>query len=174
MTPGKITNKASRLIVKALHKTVVAPGEALLICRMAWWVSVLSIAVRLRPLPRALGMISNAGEQVRNSTTYDSTVAEKLARTIDQLLSVDMLMFKPICWKRAAILHRYLSLNGIASRILFGVRNDPTGQVTGHAWVESDGNPVVEFQPLDYVVTYTFPSNGPCNTELALLSTEQK
>ena len=173
MTLPEFTSKSSRLIVKAIRKTFMHPDEALLMCRMAWWVSVLSIAVRLRPLPRALQMVSGSSDGVLDDAEYDTKVADTLARAIDQLLSVDLLMFKPICWKRAAILHRYLSLNGIASRILFGVRNDPAGQVSGHAWVESGGRPILESQPLDYVVTYTFPSNAPCNTELALLSTEQ-
>lgn len=173
MTLPEITSKSSRLIVKVIRKTFMHPDEALLMCRMAWWVSVLSIAVRLRPLPQALRMVSGSKVGLQDAE-YDTKIADKLARAIDQLLSVNLLMFRPICWKRAAILHRYLSMKGITSRILFGVRNNPSGEVTGHAWIESGGKPILESQPLDYVVTYTFPSNAPCKTELALLSTEQK
>lgn len=173
MTLPQITIRSSKLIVKATRKLAKDPSEALLMCRMAWWVGVLSIAVRLRPLPRALQMVSGSRDRVQDGMECDTKVADALARAIDQLLSVDLLFFKPICWKRAVILHRYLSRKGITSRILFGVRNDPTGKVIGHAWVESGGRPILESQPLDYVVTYTFPSNAPCNTELALLSTEQ-
>lgn len=157
------------LIFKAARKTVRHPGEALLLCRMAWWVGILSVAVRVRPLPRALAIVSGSSEKA-DGKTFDERVANYLARTLDQLLSVDVLMFRPICWKRATILRRYLLKNGISSQILFGVRNDGAGVVSGHAWLESGGMPILEKQPIDYVVTYTFPSNAPCNTELALLS----
>lgn len=173
MTLPQATIRASKLIVRATRKLAKDPGEAWLICRMAWWVGVLSIAVRLRPLPRALQIVSGSRDGLQGDVVCDTKVADALASAIDQLLSVDLLIFKPICWKRAAILHRYLTGKGITSRIRFGVRNDPTGKVIGHAWVESGGRPILESQPLDYVVTYTFPSNAPCNTELALLSTEQ-
>ena len=53
-------------------------------------------------------------------------------------------MFKPICWKRAAVLHRYLSRNGTATRIIFGVRGENDGKVDGHAWLEANGEPILE------------------------------
>lgn len=171
MRISQLTNKSGRLVVAASRKLAFHPTEAMLLCRMALWVAVLSIATRLYPLPRALKMVA-AGHSNSRSTN-DSDIQKRLARAIDQILSIDLFIFKPICWKRAAILHRYLSLNGITSQIVFGVRNDE-GKVSGHAWLESGGKPILETQPLDYVVTYTFPSNAPCNTELALLSTEQK
>jgi hypothetical protein len=68
-------------------------------------------------------------------------------------------MFKPSCWKRAAVLHRYLLRNGINTRIVFGVRNENGGKMAGHAWLETDGNPILENSPPEYVVTYSFPSN---------------
>ena len=73
-----------------------------------------------------------------------ATNQNELARAIDLLLSADFLMFKPICWKRAAVLHRYLSRNGITTRIIFGVRNETGGKVDGHAWLEADGQPILE------------------------------
>jgi hypothetical protein len=157
------------LFFKAARKAVRHPAEAILLCRMAWWVSVLSVAVRVRPLPRALSIVCGPNETA-NGKTGDERVANYLARTVDQLLSIDLMMFRPICWKRATILRRYLSQNGISSHILFGVRNDGNGTVTGHAWLESKGMVILEKQPIDYVVTYTFPSNAPCNTELASFS----
>jgi len=142
--------------------------------RMAWWVGVLSIVVELRPLPRALRIVAGAEPMTTGEATFDGTVANQLAGAIDQVLSIDMFVFKPICWKRATVLRRYLSLRGITSRIQFGVRNDQSGKVSGHAWLESSGVPILESQPIDYVVTYSFPSNSPCTTELALMSHEQK
>src|SRR6476659_10228609 len=94
--------KTSGLVFRAGRKFVSQPGEALLLCRMAWWVVVLSIAARLFSLPRALEIV--AGRQER--ATADPATQQRLARSIDLLLSADVLMFKPICWKRAAVLHR--------------------------------------------------------------------
>ena len=148
------------------------PSEAFLMLRMAWWVGVLSVAVQLRPLPEALRIVAGADPNPGDEK-FDAAIGNQLARAIDQVLAIDLFVFKPICWKRAIVLRRYLSSEGITSRILFGVRNDDSGGVAGHAWLESGGMPILESQPLDYVVTYTFPSNAPCTAELAIMSREQ-
>jgi transglutaminase superfamily protein len=155
---------------RATRKVFVDPGEAWLVCRMAWWVSVLSIAARCYSLPRALAIV--AGPQTNQPRSTDAAVEQRLARAIDQLLSVDVLVFKPICWKRAAVLHRYLSRNGIATRIIFGVRNDADGKVAGHAWLEAEHGPILESAPPEYVVTYRFPSNERFDPQLATLTLE--
>lgn len=164
---SQIANKSGRLVIAASRKAAFHPTEALLLCRMASWLGVLSVATRLYPLPRALKMV--AGHITNSQPSIDSEIQHRLARAIDQLLSIDLLIFKPICWKRAAILHRYLSLNGITSRIVFGVRNE-AGKISGHAWLETDAGPILESDPPNYVVTYSFPSDAPCETELALMS----
>jgi hypothetical protein len=151
--------KTGGLVFRAGRKFVSQPREALLLCRMAWWVVVLSIAARLLSLPRALELVAGRpkNRHDRSVLATDPATQERLARSIDLLLSSDVGMFKPICWKRAAVLHRYLS----QTRIIFGVRNDASGNVTGHAWLESDGQPILETTPPEYLATYTFPSNDP-------------
>jgi hypothetical protein len=143
--------KTIRLLSRATRKVVTRPNEAWLSLRMAWWVLILSATARCYSLPRALKIV--AGNQKRSNEAVNR---DDLARAIDQLLSADFLMFKPVCWKRAAVLHRYLSRNGIHTRIIFGVRNE-SGKVDGHAWLEADGKPILETTPPDYVVTYSFP-----------------
>ena len=149
--------KLARLIPKLGRKLVTRPREALLLCQMAWWVAVVSVTARWYSLPRALAIV--AGHQ--NGKQPGQLNQEELARAIDLPLSADVLMFKPICWKRAAVLHRYLLRNGVNTRIIFGVRNDDSGQVTGHAWLESEGRPILETTPPEYITTYTFPSSDP-------------
>ena len=149
--------KTTELIYRAGRKIVLQPGEALLLCRMAWWVVVLTVAARRYSLPRALEIV--AGRQPDSPVVMDTADRERLARAIDLLLSTDVWMFKPICWKRAAVLHRYLLRSGTQTRIIFGVRNDPVGKVTGHAWLEAEGQPILETTPPEYVTTYRFPSN---------------
>ena len=145
--------KFARAIVRMGRKVVTKPGEAWLLLRMAWWVVVLSAIARYYSLPRALQIV--AGNQ--NNSSLQGKTQEELARAIDLLLSADVLMFKPICWKRAAVLHRYLLRNGIATRIIFGVRNEADGKFDGHAWLEANGQPILERTPPEYVVTYSFP-----------------
>jgi len=140
------------LISRAVKKTVASPREAWLLSRMAWWVAVLSIAARFYSLPRALEIVAGNGKTARTNATEN-----ELARAIDLLLATDFLIFKPICWKRAAVLHRYLSRNGVPTRIIFGVRNESDGKVAGHAWLEREGHPILETTPPEYVVTYSFP-----------------
>jgi len=158
--------KSGGFVYRASRKILLQPGEALLLCRMAWWVVVLSVAARRYSLPRALEIV--AGRQDNTQTAIDPVAHEKLARAIDLLLSSDVWIFKPICWKRAAVLHRYLLRNGTQTRIIFGVRNDPAGQVTGHAWLEADGQPILEATPPEYVTTYRFPSNEQFNPQTSV------
>jgi len=125
---------------------------------MAWWIAILSVLARCYSLPRALQIV--AGTQTKNSFSKGAINQDQLARAIDLLLSADVLMFKPICWKRAAVLHRYLLRNGVSTRIIFGVRNETGGKVAGHAWLETNGQPILESSPPEYVVTYSFPGVG--------------
>ena len=150
-----MVRKTGRILSGFTRKLVTRPGEAWLLLRMAWWVAVLCVTARLYSLPRALEIVAgnNNGKQPEPAATNE----KELACAIDLLLSVDFLIFTPICWKRAAVLHRYLSHSGIPTRIIFGVRNETDGQVAGHAWLEHNGRPFLESAPPEYIVTYSFP-----------------
>src|ERR1051325_316891 len=144
--------KAGRLLSGFTRKSMSSPREAWLLLRMAWWVAVLSVVARIYSLPRALEIVAGNG----NGARIDATQNE-LVRAIDQLLATDFFIFKPICWKRAAVLHRYLSRSGTRTRIVFGVRNENDGKFAGHAWLEHEGHPILENTSPEYVVTYSFP-----------------
>ena len=160
--------KLSRLFARGGRKLVLNPSETFLIVRMAVWVSILSLLVKLRPLPRALEIV--AAKSKGSTQEPSKETIERLARAMDLLLRADLLVFKPICWKRAAVLHRYLALNGIRSRIVFGVRKGPKGEVDGHAWLEADGQPILEDTAPNYKVTYAFPSDDSFEADLASMS----
>jgi len=147
----KRIKKTVRFLSRSTRKLVTQPDEAWLLLRMAWWVVVLSATAHCYSLPRALRIVAGNPKRSRAAINRDD-----LARAIDLLLSADFLMFRPVCWKRAAVLHRYLSRNGEPTRIIFGVRNE-SGEVDGHAWLEADGQPILETTPPNYVVTYSFP-----------------
>ena len=140
-------------IFRKTGRLLSSPREAWLLMRMAWWVAVLSVVARFYSLPRALQIVAGNTKQPAPINRNE----DEFARAIDRLLAMDFLIFTPVCWKRAAVLHRYLSRNGIPTRIIFGVRNESGGKVAGHAWLEREGHPILESTPPEYVVTYSFP-----------------
>jgi hypothetical protein len=143
------------------------PRRALLLARMAGWVAILSCTVKMFSLPRALRIVSIS--PARNAAA-GAEEQEELVTAIDAVLGLNVLCFKPICWKRAAILHRYLGLRGLNTTINFGLRKGSLGPLAGHAWLEVDGQPVFETEPPNYAVTYVFPSNAPFAMELGSLA----
>ena len=145
------------LPTRAARLVVCEPGSALLAARMGAWVVALSLMVRLLPLPRAMALV--APRRARREVPADAArVQERLARLLDSVLAADFWVFTPTCWKRAPVLHRYLALNGIDTRIIFGVRREGTDALSGHAWLEACGEPILEKTPPDYKVTYSFPA----------------
>lgn len=154
------------MILRALKLTTRDPARAWLLARMAGWVVILSGLARLLPLSRALRIVST---EVRERSTEVNVDLVQLSTAIDALLEADFLVFKPSCWKRATVLHRYLALAGLATTIRFGVRKDDS-ELKGHAWLELKGEPILESSPPEYTVTYSFPSNEPFNVDLEALA----
>jgi hypothetical protein len=132
------------------------PGEALLAARMAASVAALSLMLRVLPLPRALELFSTPRRRSGGRTSRPSD--ERLAELLDAVLGLNMLCFRPVCWKRAAVLYRFLALRGRETRIRFGLRREGDDLLAGHAWLEDGGAPLFEATPPEYTVTYSFPS----------------
>jgi hypothetical protein len=151
-----VRNLASLLFL-AVRFILRNPREALLMLRMAWWVFLLSALIRVQPLPRVLNLMTPR-KPIRSTTADQFPSSERMAQMMDLLLRIDAFVFRPICWKRAAVLHRYLALKGIPTRIVFGVRKEDQGILQGHAWLEVNDRPVFEPSSPDYTVTYAFPS----------------
>ncbi len=147
-------NRLIRTFVQAGRFVRRKPTDALLLVRMACWVGLLSLLIRLLPLPRALRMVTATP---RLSSPNRALTAERMAQLVDLLLGLNLFVFTPICWKRAPVLQRYLALNGIETRIVFGVRKAGGDLLAGHAWLERNGRPIFEITPPDYIVTYAYP-----------------
>ena len=147
--------KYARLPARAARLTLGEPGAALLALRMACWVAALSLFVKLMPLPRALKLVATRARGVRPRDP--AKVQERLARLLDSVLAADFLFLTPTCWKRAPVLHRYLALKGIETRVVFGVRREGEDVLSGHAWLEAGGEPLLETTTPDYKVTFSFP-----------------
>jgi hypothetical protein len=153
------------LLARAIGLTVRRPARVWLLARMATWVVILSGLVRILTLPRALRFVST---DVRTKST-GGIKSNDLSSAIDALLGLNMLMFRPNCWKRATVLHRFLALNGVATTIVFGVRKEPDGELKGHAWLQADDRPFLESEQPLYNITYSFPSRQSFDIQLAAM-----
>jgi hypothetical protein len=131
--------------------------------RVSMWTLVLCAGVRVLSLPAALRLITVQTEDNPGPDTGD----EEIVTAVDAVLRIKRFVFTPICWKRAALLHHFLGLRGCATTIIFGLRKDPAGELTGHAWLEKDGRPIFEPEHPNYVATYKFPSAETCDVDLA-------
>lgn len=154
---AQIRQLASRLLLVGRF-VIRTPREAFLMFRMAGWVVLLSGLIRVQPLPRVLNLITPRAP-VKPLKQFPST--ERIAQLLDMLLGIDAFVFRPICWKRAAVLHRYLALHGMRTSIVFGVRKQNEGLLEGHAWLEAGHEPILEKSPPEYRVTYSFPMRNP-------------
>jgi Transglutaminase-like superfamily len=140
---------------RAARKVIVEPRDAALRARMALWVVLISVVARLTSLPRAQKIVSS---KVRSmSAAGGSETPAELGRAIDSVLGIDLFVFRRSCWKRAMVLQRFLALNGIESRLNFGVQKALDGTVNGHAWLEHQGRTLLENDPVTYVVTFSLP-----------------
>ena len=154
----KSVGRAARMMFGALRFLGRDPARAWLLLRMAAWVVILSLLIRVMPLPRIMRLMTPRTSRPRRPSSDAPLVQTELARLLDLLLNRNFWVFTPTCWKRAPVLHRFLALHGIETRILFGVRREDTGTLSGHAWLEAGGEPLLETTPPEYTVTFSFPA----------------
>ena len=117
--------------------------------RMTAWIAFLTVFGRVLPLRTTLRLLDTRRRGPRRVS------AERLAAIADGVFRADVVHRS--CWKRAAVLRRYLLLNGIETAVVFGVRKGEE-KLAGHAWLERDGRPFLEGAEPDYVVTFRYPS----------------
>ena len=123
--------------------------KLILAARIAAWIAFLSTigrALSLQAMLRLTDTRRRAAGRVR---------AEELASLVDRVFRTDILHRS--CWKRAAVLRRFLLLEGIETAVAFGVRQGAEG-LEGHAWLERDGKPFLEGKEPEYVVTFRYPT----------------
>jgi hypothetical protein len=149
--------KVLALIRQGVRKAASHPREAFLSARMAIWIVLISGLAKVTSLPRTQKIAAFRIRSISPPKNFEA--ATRLGRLIDSLLGMDLFVFRRSCWKRALVLHRFLSLNGIESQIRFGLRKS-TGRVEGHAWLEHEGRPLLEDNAGEYVVTFSLPADS--------------
>jgi transglutaminase superfamily protein len=154
------------IVVDAFKLFFTRPRRAWLLSRIAIWTFILSCVLRFRSLPAALRTLSGPTDRQRSDPATDG---QELATAVDAVLGINRFVFRPVCWKRAILLRRFLAEQGHPSAVVFGVRNH-SGKLTGHAWLESNGAAIYEAEMPDYTVTYRFPSDEACEVDLNQMS----
>lgn len=130
------------------------PRSLLLVARMTGWIVFVSIVARAVPLSTTFRL----AEPRRRRAPPVPLPAEEIARRIDGVLRAG-LVTDGSCWKRAAVLRRYLLLNGVETDVVFGVRRQDGGGLAGHAWLERERVPFLERETAEpYTVTFRHPS----------------
>jgi hypothetical protein len=152
----QLLTKLVRSLIRAARFAAREPASALIVLRMAFWVAALTLLVRFLPITRALALLTPRRRPAPPVSRQE--VQSEVARLLDLLLSADFWIFTPTCWKRAPVLHRFLALRGIETRVVFGVRKDEADALSGHAWLEAGGQPVLETTPPDYTATFSHPA----------------
>lgn len=153
MTAGEGLRRMVRSIAAAVGLGLRDPRSLLLTVRMSAWIVLISIVARLVPLSTMFRLT----ETRRRWAPSALLPAEEIARRIDRVFRAGFVT-DGSCWKRAAVLRRYLLLNGIETDVVFGVRRQD-GELAGHAWLEHEGVPFLERdQPQQYTVTFRHPS----------------
>lgn len=122
--------------------------------RMALAYFAVSVLARLLPLPRAFAHLSPK----LSSPAADPRKTDAIVNALDTLLTAGIPFIRPQCWRRAAVLHRFLRQEGIDTVIVFGVRTEGPRTVEAHAWVERAGQPFAEaVETAAYRRVFEFP-----------------
>ena len=149
----------SRLPARIAGAALRDPGRVWLMSRMAAAYIAVSVLARLLPLPRAFAHLSprlrsQAGDQRRT---------DAIVNALDTLLTAGIPFIHPQCWRRAAVLHRFLRLEGMDTVIVLGVRMEGPRTVEAHAWIERSGQPFAEaVETAAYRRVFEFPA-GPAS-----------
>jgi Transglutaminase-like superfamily len=128
-----------RLAARAARALARDPGRVWLMARMAATYTVVVTAARLLPIDRAFALIAP-----RPGPRRPGERASSVIDALDTLLGAGIPFIRPRCWRRAAVLHRYLRRIGIETRIVFGVVTEQMALKEAHAWLERDGVPFAE------------------------------
>jgi hypothetical protein len=143
-------------LTKGIKTAIRDPASALLISRMALWIAVLPVLLRHLRVERVIKLATPRHRPTQKQGPVRELRQERIGELADRILKLDLLCFTPTCWKRAIVLYRFLALEGINSQVVFGVRQSD-GELKGHAWLETEGGPILEVEKPEYARTFAYP-----------------
>jgi hypothetical protein len=123
----------------------------LLTMRLAYWILVVSLIAPLFSLPEMLRFVEGRLRTPRQPRWSPI----ELSRGVERILASGLIP-DGACWKRAAVLRRFLRAEGIDASVAFGIR-DAGQKLVGHAWLERQGLPYLEHEHPQYIVTFRHP-----------------
>jgi hypothetical protein len=132
-----------------------SPGDAWLVARMTAW------AIALRVLKRVVPLARLTRAMWRDSSSRKSPHGvEEIVALVRRACRLARLRRQTNCLERSLIGYRYLAAANASPRLVTGVRR--VGQeVHGHAWVEVDGQPVLETREIGtFVPLVAFGKGG--------------
>jgi len=116
------------------------PADIVLAARMAAVAAWVPVLMRVTSLPRAMTVLDpGLGPRAAGATVLERhlRVAEGLFRDARRRLGSN-------CMRRSLVLFRFLRRAGFGAEIVFGIKRGGDKGLDGHAWIELDGEPILE------------------------------
>jgi transglutaminase superfamily protein len=124
--------------------------------RMAGWLCVLPLLLRVRTLPVLLGSI-DAQRKLEGGRRPDLDRVVAVAVRVAHLRVFRSPLFPRICMRQSMILYRTLTRLGFPAVIHFGVHKK-AAKFWGHSWVTVNGLPLAEPYPAGvFAEVYSYP-----------------
>ncbi len=147
------SGRRRQLLMRTASLVWRSPRSLRLAIWFLFWLAVFSLLTRFSSVSGGMKLLS---PRPRRPHSHPAIPPVTAALILDRLLSLDLWFIRPLCWKRAILLHRHLALEGVRTRIVFGVNRAGESILSGHAWLELDGHPFLEKSPPDYRVSFVF------------------
>jgi len=139
--------------LKKFRGLVQNSSEFGMFLRIGLWILLVTILLRLAPLPRMMKILSPSKISRRRFPRH------KLVNFSSFWLGRGRAFLQRSCLKRSLVLYRYLNLQGEPARFCIGVRKED-GELRGHSWIMLHGQPLFPEDDLDYKLIFQYPAPG--------------
>lgn len=136
--------------LKKLWKFVETCDGLWLFIRIGFWLALVSILLRLIPLPSILKLLTP------KKPSKKKWQKDKLVNFISLWLGQDRAFFRRSCLKRSLVLYRYLNLQKEPARFFIGIKKEDD-KILGHAWIMLGEQKLFPDENINYKIIYTYP-----------------
>jgi hypothetical protein len=108
-----------------------------------------------------LTLLESLLEPRRPPPPADEATVERVAACIERVLRTGRPWVRPGCLTRGITRYYFLRRAGLELRLCFGATLSPEGELSGHCWLERDGEPILEEEGdprTAFVVMHSIPS----------------